>query len=250
MINPVVLIPARMAAMRLPNKPLANISGEPMVVHVWRRGVEADIGPVVVACCGPQIEEVIQNAGGQAVITDPALPKGTDRIYAALQQLDATTPENSLHDVIINLQGDLPTISADLLRQVLIPLTNPAVDIATIAAPITRQEDLTNPNVVKIAMTHPQETASGVKVGRALYFSRSLIPAEGSTHYHHIGVYAYRRKALEAYVQLPVSSLEEAERLEQLRALEAGMRIDVAIVNEIPPSVDTPEDLEHVRSLI
>jgi 3-deoxy-manno-octulosonate cytidylyltransferase (CMP-KDO synthetase) len=248
MTNPIILIPSRMAAVRLPNKPLADIHGEPMVVHVWRRGVAANIGPVVVACCGPEIENVIKQVGGQAVITDPDLPKGTDRIYAALKQVDADN-QGRLHDVIINLQGDLPTISDTLLRQVLAPLSDPAVDIATIAAPITNEADLTNVNVVKIAMTEPQETAAGVKVGRALYFSRSLIPSGGTMHYHHIGVYAYRRKALEAYVKMPVSSLEAAEQLEQLRAMEAGMRIDVVIVNEIPPSIDTGEDLEHVRRI-
>lgn len=244
MANPIVLIPSRMAAVRLPNKPLADIHGEPMVVHVWRRGMAADIGPVVVACCGPEIEQVVKQAGGNAVITDPDLPKGTDRIYAALNQIDA---DGQRHDIVINLQGDLPTISASLLRQVLAPLADPAVDIATIAAPITNEADLTNVNVVKIAMSQPRENASGVRVGRALYFSRSLIPSGGTAHYHHIGVYAYRRKALEAYVKTPVSYLEAAEQLEQLRAMEAGMRIDVAIVNEIPPSVDTGEDLEHVR---
>lgn len=248
MTNPIILIPSRMAAVRLPNKPLADIHGEPMVVHVWRRGMAANIGPVVVACCGSEIESVIKQAGGQAVITDPDLPKGTDRIYAALKQVDADN-QGRLHDVIINLQGDLPTISDALLRQVLAPLSDPAVDIATLAAPITNEADLTNVNVVKIAMTEPQETATGVKVGRALYFSRSPIPSGGTVHYHHIGVYAYRRKALEAYVKMPVSSLEAAEQLEQLRAMEAGMRIDVAIVDEIPPSIDTREDLEHVRSI-
>lgn len=249
MLDPIILIPSRLAAVRLPNKPLADIQGEPMVVHVWRRGMAANIGPVVVACCGSEIEDVVKQAGGQAVITDPDLPKGTDRIYAALQKIDARNPGNQ-YDVIINLQGDLPTISASLLHQVLAPLADPAVDIATIAAPITNQADLANLNVVKIAMTEPKETPDGGKIGRALYFSRSLIPSGGQIHYHHIGVYAYRRKALESYVQMPVSSLETAEQLEQLRALEAGMRIDVAVVNEIPPSIDTQEDLDHVRKLI
>lgn len=249
MLDPIILIPSRLAAVRLPNKPLAEIQGEPMVVHVWRRGMAANIGPVVVACCGPEIEDVVKQAGGQAVVTDPELPKGTDRIYAALRQIDVQNPGKQ-YDVIINLQGDLPTISAALLHQVLAPLANPEVDIATIAAPITNEADLTNLNVVKIAMTEPEETTNGAKVGRALYFSRSLIPSGGQTHYHHIGVYAYRRKALEAYVQMPISSLETAEQLEQLRALEAGMRIDVAIVDEIPPSIDTPEDLDHVRNLV
>ena len=249
-INPIVLIPARMGATRLPNKPLVDIHGEPMIVHVWRRGMAANIGAVVVACCGAEIENAVRQAGGQVVATDPALPSGTDRIYAALCQMEAKTPDKEDYDVIINLQGDLPTISAALLHQVLAPLANPAVDIATIAVPITDPSDLTNPNVVKIALTEPQESENGVPIGRALYFSRSLIPVEGAVHYHHIGVYAYRRKALEAFVKMPVSSLEKAERLEQLRGLEAGMRVDVAIVNEIPLSVDTADDLERAREFL
>lgn len=245
----ITIIPARVAAVRLPDKPLLDIDGIPMIMRTWQQGIAASMGPVVVACCGPQIQEIIEEAGGQAIITDPNLPKGTDRVYAALQHLDAASPEASGSDIIINLQGDLPTISPSLLKQVLVPLSNPDVDIATIAAPITNMTELNNSNVVKIAMTQPQEYSPGVRIGRALYFSRSRIPSEGTVHYHHIGVYAYRRKALEAYVQMPESSLETAERLEQLRALEAGMRIDVALVNEIPPSVDTPEDLAFVRSL-
>ena len=246
MLNPIILIPSRLAASRLPNKPLADIHGEPMVVHVWRRGMAANLGPVVVACCGSEIKDVVTNAGGQAVITDPALPKGSDRIHAALKEIEAKSP-GQIYDVIINLQGDLPTISSALLHQVLAPLEDPAVDIATLATPIINKEDLINVNVVKIAMTEPKETPQGVKTGRALYFSRSLVPSGGTFHYHHIGVYAYRRKALEAFVNLPVSSLESAEQLEQLRALEAGMRMDVAIVDEIPQSIDTPEDLDLVR---
>ena len=246
MLNPIILIPSRLAASRLPNKPLADIHGEPMVVHVWRRGMAANLGPVVVACCGSEIKDVVTNAGGQAVITDPALPKGSDRIHAALKEIEAKSP-GQIYDVIINLQGDLPTISSALLHQVLAPLEDPAVDIATLATPIINKEDLINVNVVKIAMTEPKETPQGVKTGRALYFSRSLVPSGGTVHYHHIGVYAYRRKALEAFVNLPVSSLESAEQLEQLRALEAGMRMDVAIVDEIPQSIDTPEDLDLVR---
>lgn len=248
MANPIVLIPSRMAATRLPHKPLADIQGEPMVVHVWRRGMAANIGPVVVACCGSEIERTIKQAGGQAVVTDPDLPKGTDRVYAALKQVDAQNP-GQLHDIVINLQGDLPTVGASLLRQVLTPLANPDVDIATLAAPLVNKADLANSDVVKIAMTQPHEIASGAKVGRALYFSRSPIPFGGTTHYHHIGIYAYRRQALEAYVKMPVSPLEDVEQLEQLRALEAGMRIDVVVVDDIPPSVDTKEDLEHVRSI-
>lgn len=247
--NPIIMIPARMAAARLPNKPLADINGEPMIVHVWRRGMAADLGPVVVACCGPEIAGAIERVGGQAIITDPNLPKGSDRIYVALKQVDEGN-SGQPHDIIINLQGDLPTIDATLLHQVLAPFENPDVDIATLAAPIKHKDELNNPNVVKIAMTEPQKTASGALVGRALYFSRSPIPSGGQIHYHHIGVYAYRRKALEAFVQLQMSSLEKAEQLEQLRALEAGLRIDVAVVDSIPQSVDTPDDLDKVRAII
>lgn len=249
MLNPIILIPSRLASQRLPNKPLLDIGGEPMVVRVWRCGVNAGIGPVVVACCGPEIENVITKAGGQAVITDPDLPKGSDRIYAALKEIESQKP-GQLYDVIINLQGDLPIISASLIHKVLAPLSDPAVDIATLAVPILDSEDLRNVNIVKVAITAPQQTSSGEKIGRALYFSRSPIPSGGQEHYHHIGIYAYRRSALEAYVKLPVSSLEAAEQLEQLRALEAGMRIDVSIVTEVPPSVDTREDLNYVRQIL
>jgi len=249
MVNPIIIIPSRLASQRLPNKPLLDIGGEPMVVRVWRCGMNAGIGPVFVACCGPEIEKVITQAGGQAVITDPDLPKGSDRIHAALKEIE-TQNSNEEYDVIINLQGDLPIISTSLIKQVLAPLSNPAVDIATLAAPILDSEVLKNVNVVKVAIAAPQKTSSGEKIGRALYFSRSPIPSGGQEHYHHIGIYAYRRPALEAFIKLPVSPLETAEQLEQLRALEAGMRIDVSIVSEVPPSVDTKEDLTYVRHIL
>jgi 3-deoxy-manno-octulosonate cytidylyltransferase (CMP-KDO synthetase) len=244
----IVIIPARMASSRLPGKPCADIHGKPMIVRVWEQATAAGIGPVAVACCGTQIREVIEQAGGQAIMTDPDLPRGTDRVYAALRQIERAAPEQSPYEIIINPQGDLPNINPALLQQVLVPFANPAVDIVTLAVPVESSGQRENSShSVKIAMREPTKNADGVKIGQALYFSRSLIPYGAAIFYHHIGVYAYRRKALESYVQLPESYLEKTEALEQLRALEAGMRIDVVIVNELPFSVDTLEDLENVR---
>lgn len=234
MSSVLVLIPARLAATRLPGKPLAEIQGKTMIEHVYNRACEADVGPVYVACCGEEIGRVIENAGGKVVYTNPDLPSGTDRIYQAAKELEG--------DIIINLQGDLPFVSPDILRCVLTPLENPAVDMATVAAPITNIDDIQNPNVVKIAMSF-----YAPHLARASYFSRSPIPYGASTFYHHIGIYAFKRAALERFVHLPPSYLEKTEKLEQLRALEAGFRIDVACVEHVPQSVDTFEDLEKLR---
>ncbi|RZI46134.1 3-deoxy-manno-octulosonate cytidylyltransferase [Candidatus Finniella inopinata] len=238
-LQPLIIIPSRLASTRLERKSLALIDGLPMVVQVLRRALEADMGPVSVACCGPEIAEVVHQNGGQAILTDPDLPSGTDRMWAAIQTL---SPE-SRPSIVINLQGDLPNISASVLQAVLRPLENPAVDIATIACVIENPQDLSNENVVKIALAKESATR-----GRGLYFSRATIPFGADTHYHHIGVYAYRYKALEKFVSLPASPLEKAERLEQLRALEAGMRIDVELVETIPHTVDTALDLEAARN--
>jgi len=239
--NPLVLIPARMASSRLPGKPLAELCGAPMIVQVWRRAMEAGIGPVVVAADGPEIVEAIVAAGGQAVATDPALPSGSDRIFAALRQFD---PQRRF-EVIVNLQGDLPTIDPASVRASLLPLQDEAVDIATLAARIFREEERTDPNVVK---------AVGSKLGptrmRALYFTRATAPWGEGDLFHHIGLYAYRRAALERFVALPPSPLEKREKLEQLRALEAGMRIDVEIVDAVPLGVDAPQDLERARKIL
>ena len=244
--NPVVLIPARMASTRLPDKPLADIHGEPMIVHCWRRAAAAEIGPVVVACAEPEIADAVQAAGGTAVLTDPGHPSGSDRIFEALQSFDP----GGRHDAVINLQGDLPTLEPEVIRSVLAPLADPAVDIATLAVEISEPEERVNPNVVKAAVAFP----AGKKVSRALYFSRSPVPWPGAENglplYHHIGIYAYRRAALERFVALPASPLEQRERLEQLRALEAGMRIDVARVDTLPLGVDTPADLARARALL
>ncbi len=238
-VQPLIIIPSRLASTRLERKSLALINGLPMVVQVLQRALEANMGPVAVACCGPEIAEVVQQNGGRAILTHPDLPSGTDRMWAAVQSLAS----ESRPPIVINLQGDLPNISATVLQAVLRPLENPAVDIATIACVIENPQDLTNENVVKIALAKESPTR-----GRGLYFSRAAIPFGADTHYHHIGVYAYRYEALEKFVSLPASPLEKAERLEQLRALEAGMRIDVELVETIPHTVDTAADLESARS--
>jgi 3-deoxy-manno-octulosonate cytidylyltransferase (CMP-KDO synthetase) len=241
-LRPIVLIPARLAATRLPRKPLADINGQPMIVHVLRRAEAAGIGPVVVACADVEIKEAVEQAGGTAVLTRPDHPTGSDRINEALGLIDPA----GRHDVVVNLQGDLPSIDPATIRAVLWPLADPAVDIATLAYAIRDAAELDNPNVVKIATSF----APGQRVARALYFSRLPVPYGAGEHYHHPGIYAYRRAALERYVALPPAALERRESLEQLRALEAGMRIDVALVDTLPFGVDTPADLARARELL
>ena len=245
--NPVVVIPTRLAASRLPDKPLAEIHGEPMIVHVWRRAVAAAVGLVLVACGDEAILDAIAAAGGNAVLTRPDHPSGSDRIYEALERVD---PE-AMFDTVVNLQGDLPTISPAAVRAVLAPLADPAVDIATIAAEITVESERSAPSVVKAVAGFPDRPKVGrLRIARALYFSRTAVPSGDGPLYHHIGIYAYRRAALARFVRLPPSPLERRERLEQLRALEAGMRIDVALVDTVPLGVDTPADLERARALL
>ena len=236
-----VLIPARMAATRLPGKPLLDIAGLPMIVHVLRRAEAAKIGRVAVATDTPEIAAAVTAHGGKAVMTRADHPSGSDRIYEALCTLD---PQGKA-EIVINLQGDFPTISPDNIRDVLAPLADPAVDIATLAAEIHTEEESTNPNVVK-AVGSP----IGARRLRALYFTRATAPWGDGPRYHHIGLYAYRRAALERFVALPPSPLERQEKLEQLRALEAGMRIDIAIVDTVPRGVDTPADLETTRRIL
>jgi 3-deoxy-manno-octulosonate cytidylyltransferase (CMP-KDO synthetase) len=236
-----VLIPARMAATRLPGKPLLDIAGLPMIVHVLRRAEAADIGRVAVATDTAEIADAVRANGGEAVMTRADHPSGSDRIFEAAQTLD---PEGKV-EIVVNLQGDFPTISPDNIRDVLPPLADPAVDIATLAAEVHTEEEALNPNVVK---------AVGSPIGgrrlRALYFTRATAPTGGGPRYHHIGLYAYRRAALERFVSLPPSPLEKQEKLEQLRALEAGMRIDITIVDTVPRGVDTPADLETARRIL
>jgi 3-deoxy-manno-octulosonate cytidylyltransferase (CMP-KDO synthetase) len=234
-----VVIPARMPASRLPGKPLADIAGRPMIVHVWRRAVEAAVGPVLVAAAEPEIAEAVRLAGGEAVLTDPAHPSGSDRVHEAVRRHD---PDGRF-DVVVNLQGDLPTIDPAAIAAVLVPLADPAVDIATLAAEIRTEEERLQPSVVKAVLSVPP----GARVGRALYFTRVLAPSGEGPHWHHIGIYAYRRPALDRFVALPPGVLEQREKLEQLRALEAGMRIDAGLVDTVPHGVDTPADLERAR---
>jgi len=238
-MNPIIVIPARMASTRLPGKPLADIGGKPMIVQVLDRARAAGIGPVAVACSEPAVAEAVIAAGGIAVMTDPDLPSGSDRVQAALDTLDPAR----VHDVVVNLQGDLPTIAPELLRAVLRALADPASDIGTLVAPISSDAERDAASVVKVACAF----AEGQDVATALYFSRAAIPWGEGPLWHHIGVYAYRRAALARFVALPPALLERRESLEQLRALEAGMRIACARVDHAPFGVDTPADLERAR---
>jgi 3-deoxy-manno-octulosonate cytidylyltransferase (CMP-KDO synthetase) len=240
--NPIIVIPARLASTRLPGKPLADIHGEPMIVHVWRRGIEAGIGPVVVACAEPEIADAIAKAGGQAVLTKPDHPSGSDRIYEALRIVD---PDGK-HDAVVNVQGDLPTIAPETIRAAYELLETEGVDIGTLAVEIIDASERGNPNVVKAVV----ERAPGAATGRALYFTRATAPTGEAPLLHHIGLYAYRTPALARFVSLPPSHLEQQEKLEQLRALAAGMRIDVAVVDAVPLGVDTPADLARARVLL
>ncbi len=226
-----------MAASRLPGKPLADILGRPMIAHVIDRAQAADIGPVVVAASEAEVADAARAAGAEAVLTDPDLPSGSDRIMAALAMVDP----NGRHDIVVNVQGDLPTIAPGAIRAALSPLDDPAVDIATLVAEIRREEERTNPNVVKAVLA-----ASG----RALYFTRATAPTGPGPLWHHIGLYAYRRAALKRFVALPPSPLERRERLEQLRALEDGMIIAAAKVDDVPLGVDGPEDLDRARAML
>jgi 3-deoxy-manno-octulosonate cytidylyltransferase (CMP-KDO synthetase) len=236
-----VLIPARMAATRLPGKPLLDIAGLPMIVHVLRRAEAARIGRVAVATDTPEIAAAVTSHGGEAVMTRADHPSGSDRIYEALGKLDP----GGETEIVVNLQGDFPTIRPDNIRSVLGPLADAAVDIATLAAQIHTEEEDTNPNVVKVVGSPISEHRL-----RALYFTRATAPWGEGPRYHHIGLYAYRRAALQRFVGLAPSALERREKLEQLRAIEAGMRIDVTLVDTVPRGVDTPADLMTTRHLL
>ncbi|MEO0882233.1 MAG: 3-deoxy-manno-octulosonate cytidylyltransferase [Pseudomonadota bacterium] len=240
-MKPVIVIPARMASTRLPGKPLADIAGRPMIVRVCERARAADIGPVWVAAAELEIAEVVENAGFSAVLTDPDLPSGSDRVHAALEAID---PGRS-YEAIINLQGDMPTLAPEALRAVLAPLIMRAdCDVATLAAAIDSDEEAGDPNVVKAVLGAATDNQA-----RAYYFSRATVPTGEGVLWHHVGVYAWRRMALDAFVAAPPSVLEQRERLEQLRALELGMRIDCAVLpGAAPNGVDTAEDLEAARA--
>ncbi len=234
-----IVVPARMQSTRLPNKPLADIAGQPMIVHVWRRAMAADVGPVVVATDHEGIVAAVQRAGGQAVMTRTDHVSGSDRVFEAVTKVDPKAEA----EIVLNLQGDLPAVGAALMHQCIAPLAEGGPDIATIAAVITNEADRTNPNSVKVV-----GTSTGVpRRLRALYFTRATAPWGEGPLYHHFGMYAYRRAALERFVSLAPSPLERREKLEQLRALEDGMRIDVTLVDTIPVEVNTPEDLDLAR---
>ena len=237
--QPVILIPARLASTRLPRKPLADIAGLPMIVQVWHRAMEAKCGRVVVAAAEAEIVDAVTSAGGEAVLTDPDLPSGSDRIHQALEHID---PDGA-HQCIVNLQGDLPTLEPALIQRVLEVLGDN--DMATLVAEITEAGERDDPNVVKAIVSLQTATS-----GRALYFTRATAPAGEGPLYHHIGIYAYQRAALANFVSLPPSVLEQRERLEQLRALEAGMSIGVACVDTVPVGVDTPQDLELANRIL
>lgn len=236
-----VMIPARMASTRLPDKPLADIAGLPMIVHVMHRAQEADVGRVVIATDTPEVVDVIEAHGGKAVMTRDDHASGSDRIWEALNHMD----DAGEIDTIINVQGDLPTIDKQSIRASLIPLENPRVDLATLATEIVVDEEKNNPNVVKLV-----GTPAAKNVLRALYFTRATAPYGDGPLYHHIGLYAWRRSSLQRFVSLPPSPLESREKLEQLRALEDGMRIDAALVDTVPLGVDTSADLERARALL
>jgi 3-deoxy-manno-octulosonate cytidylyltransferase (CMP-KDO synthetase) len=240
-MNPVILIPARMESTRLPGKPLADIAGRPMIVQVWLRAVAAKLGPVYVATDSAEVCRAVEAAGGQAVMTRADHQSGSDRIAEALSNLDP----NRRFDTVINVQGDLPTIDPQIIAAVASPLNDAAVDIATLACIITNEAERTNPNVVKAVGT----PLSAARL-RALYFTRASAPFGDGPLYHHIGLYGFRRASLESFVALPQGSLEKREKLEQLRALENGMRIDIAVVDTVPLGVDTAEQLDEARRIL
>ena len=240
MPDTLILIPARLTSTRLPGKPLADLHGAPMIVHVLRRAEAAGIGDAIVATDSEAVAAAVEKGGGRAVMTRSDHESGSDRIYEALEAVD---PERRV-ETVVNLQGDLPTIGAADIRASLKPLADGNVDIATLASVITDPAERTNPNVVKVS---GREVAPGHL--QATAFTRKDAAGPGP-HYHHIGLYAYRRAALERFVKLPPSAGERREMLEQLRALDNGMRIDVMVVKGVPLGVDTPDDLEKARKLL
>lgn len=235
------IIPARLASTRLPNKPIADILGKPMIVRVLEQAKKSGLGEVVVACDSEEIKSAVEKAGGKAILTDPNLPSGTDRIYAGMLAL----PNYQDFEIIVNLQGDLPVIDPEVIKAAANAALESDADIATVASVIKNESEISNPNVVKIAIAFVSQT-----LGQALYFSRSAIPHGKGDYYHHIGIYAYKRKALEKFVKLSPSPLEKRESLEQLRALENQMKIVVQIVDSHPLSVDTAADLEAVKNFL
>ena len=243
--NTLVVIHSRLASSRLPNKPLADIGGEPMIVQVHKRATEAALGRVVVAAGDQEIDDADENGGGEAILTAPNHPSGSDRIMEAVNSVD---PDRQFQ-FIINVQGDLPTIDPQAIRSCLRPFSEPQVDISTLVVRIDDEADRGDPNVPKAVVSFDGDAPIG-SVSRALYFSRATIPDGPGDHFFHIGLYGYRRAALERFVALPMGVLEQREKLEQLRALEAGMRIDAVLIDDIPLGVDVPRHLELARDII
>ncbi|MFT5795472.1 MAG: 3-deoxy-manno-octulosonate cytidylyltransferase (CMP-KDO synthetase) [Ulvibacter sp.] len=236
------IIPARLASTRLPNKPLADICGKKMIQRVYEQAVKTNLGDVYVACDSNEVKSLIEDIGGKAILTDPDLPSGTDRIYQALQKI----PNKDEFDFIINLQGDLPIINPKIIEKTATFIANSSFDIATIAVKIDNKDDIKDPNIVKVAIANFSEDG-----GQALYFSRSPIPhSDNGDFYEHIGIYVYKKNTLEKFVQLKPSKLEKLEKLEQLRALEDGMTIGVTISDSKPISIDTNLDLERARKYL
>ncbi|MER2519716.1 MAG: 3-deoxy-manno-octulosonate cytidylyltransferase [Bdellovibrionales bacterium] len=244
--RPVIIIPSRMASTRLPGKPLADINGLPMIARVLKQAEASKVGPVIVACDDAQVKAAVEKAGGKAVLTKPDHPSGSDRIWEALNALEG----NEAYDAVVNVQGDEPMLDPATIRAAWELLRNPETDIATLVDEFHDEQRKALPSMVKVALDVPPDAAKVGGKGRALYFSRQIIPSGDGPIFHHIGLYAYRRDALAKFVAAPPSPLERREKLEQLRALSLGLRIDAAIVAEAHAGIDTPEDLERVRKAL
>jgi len=237
-----IIIPARMAATRLPGKPLALINDEPMIVHVWKRACQSEAGPVIVACGEIEIKETIEKYGGKAILTDPNLPSGSDRVWSAAEIYDP----NGKFDIIVNVQGDQPTLDPKHISRTIDALRDSNSNMSTLITPINNQGEVNDPSVIKVAIDFQENT----NVATALYFSRNPIPYGEGPLYHHVGIYGFTRASLKKFVSIKPSELEKRERLEQLRALTNGFKISAYLVDHSPPSVDTPEDLERVRMIL
>ncbi|MEE2705324.1 MAG: 3-deoxy-manno-octulosonate cytidylyltransferase [Pseudomonadota bacterium] len=237
-----IVIPARMAATRLPGKPLALINNEPMIVHVWKKACQSEVGPVIVACGDIEIKETIEKYGGKAILTDPDLPSGSDRVWRAAQIYD---PEGKFN-IIVNVQGDQPTLDPSHISRTVDALRDSGSNMSTLITPINNQREISDPSVIKVAIDFQENN----KVATALYFSRNPIPHGEGPVYHHVGIYGFTRPSLKKFVSIKPSELEKREKLEQLRALTNGLSISAYMVEHSPPSVDTPEDLERVKMIL
>ena len=232
-----IIIPARLESTRLPNKPLADINGEPMIAHVYKRAKEANIAKVIVAAGNVEIKEVIENIGGEAILTNPDHASGSDRIYEALNMYD----KESKFDIIVNLQGDLPNIHKDALSKIISLLESNDADISTLGVKISSEEEFLNKNIVKAYVKNISES------NYVDDFDRRFDIGKENFLYHHVGIYGYKRKALEAFIGFDQSEAEVERKLEQMRAIENGMKIVLGLIDELPISVDTQEDLEIAR---